>query len=150
MPTKAIKLWVDDLRKAPEGWHWAKTITEAIRMLSMELVAVVAIDHDIMHAVPRQSFLPIPQEVWDTFTPEQAEKIRKYAGDGIEVPIACAEDYSAVAHYIAAMTIDERPSEVWVHTANPVGSGNIHNILKPCIGMVVYRGFHPDWKKENT
>lgn len=42
-----MKLFVDDLRPAPEGWHWAKTNTEAIRLLATKCVREVSLDHDI-------------------------------------------------------------------------------------------------------
>lgn len=44
-----IKLWCDDLRPAPEGWHWAKTITEAMRTLATQDVEEISLDHDIGH-----------------------------------------------------------------------------------------------------
>ena len=28
-----MKLWLDDVRKPPEGWAWAKTADEAIELL---------------------------------------------------------------------------------------------------------------------
>ncbi|MEK7216089.1 MAG: cyclic-phosphate processing receiver domain-containing protein [Chloroflexota bacterium] len=46
-----IKLFVDDLRDPPEGWHLARTVTEAIRVLATAPVRVaeVSVDHDITH-----------------------------------------------------------------------------------------------------
>lgn len=40
-------LWVDDERRAPEGWSWARTFREAIRQLSMAHWHVVSLDHDL-------------------------------------------------------------------------------------------------------
>jgi len=42
-----MKLFVDDQREAPAGWHPARTVTEAIRILSNNYVEVVSLDHDI-------------------------------------------------------------------------------------------------------
>lgn len=42
-----IKLFVDDERKCPEGWVPAKTVTEAIRILALQDVEEVSLDHDI-------------------------------------------------------------------------------------------------------
>lgn len=42
-----IKLYVDDVRECPEGWHLARTITEAIRILATMSVDEVSLDHDI-------------------------------------------------------------------------------------------------------
>ena len=42
-----MKLFVDDIRKCPEGWHLARTVTEAIRVLSTIEAEEVSLDHDI-------------------------------------------------------------------------------------------------------
>lgn len=42
-----IKLFVDDWRDPPPGWHLAVTITEAIRLLEGGFVDVLSLDHDI-------------------------------------------------------------------------------------------------------
>lgn len=46
-----IKLFVDDIRDAPEGWHLVRTVTEAIRALATAPVTIteVSCDHDITH-----------------------------------------------------------------------------------------------------
>ena len=51
-----MNLWVDDLRnpedfRPGEDFHWAKTITEAIRILASRKVGEVALDHDISHSI---------------------------------------------------------------------------------------------------
>lgn len=42
-----MKLFVDDIRPAPEGWQLARTIGQAIRALSTGLVEEISLDHDI-------------------------------------------------------------------------------------------------------
>lgn len=42
-----MKLWVDDLRPAPEGWLWVKGSAEAIDVLGREPIDVVSLDHDL-------------------------------------------------------------------------------------------------------
>lgn len=49
-----IRLWIDDLRPAPEGWVWVKTSQEAIQKLSDitllkedHLLQLVSFDHDL-------------------------------------------------------------------------------------------------------
>lgn len=51
-----IKLFVDDWREAPEGWHWARTITEAVRLLEAGFVEVVSLDHDIVKSATGMDF----------------------------------------------------------------------------------------------
>lgn len=42
-----IKLYVDDLRKCPEGWVLAKNIAEAIPYIRLGQVAMLSLDHDL-------------------------------------------------------------------------------------------------------
>lgn len=46
-----LKLFVDDWRSAPQGWHLATTISEAIRVLATQEVSHVSLDHDIHYRV---------------------------------------------------------------------------------------------------
>ena len=53
-----MKLWIDDVRPAPEGYIWLKTVNEAIRYIEIygdyldfdnnlvDLIEVIDIDHD--------------------------------------------------------------------------------------------------------
>lgn len=42
-----MKLWIDDIRKAPNGWVWVKTSTEAIKMLLSHPIEEISFDHDL-------------------------------------------------------------------------------------------------------
>lgn len=44
-----MKLYVDDLRKCPEGWKVARTITSAISHLYHGRVQEISLDHDICY-----------------------------------------------------------------------------------------------------
>lgn len=46
-----MKLWIDDVRPAPEGYHWVKTVIGAIFEIERleerrEVVDLIDIDHD--------------------------------------------------------------------------------------------------------
>lgn len=43
-----MKLYVDDLRRCPDGWKLARTITEAISHLHNGRVHEISLDHDIV------------------------------------------------------------------------------------------------------
>lgn len=52
-----MKLFVDDYRKSPDGWHLAKTITEAIRLLSGIIYwDAISLDHDIIYREGKHAF----------------------------------------------------------------------------------------------
>lgn len=46
-----MKLWLDDIRPAPEGWVWVKTIDEAKPYLEQG-VSHASLDNDLGEAVP--------------------------------------------------------------------------------------------------
>ena len=68
-----MKLWIDDIRKAPEGWHTARTVTEAIALLDENNVSEVSLDHDISHGITlgigRNSPITRPYPCGETFVP---------------------------------------------------------------------------------
>ncbi len=42
-----MKLWVDDLREPPPGWHWAKSSKRAIAYLYYPWIQQMSLDHDL-------------------------------------------------------------------------------------------------------
>lgn len=42
-----MKLWLDDVRPAPEGWTWVKTVDEARARLVAGGVDHLSLDHDL-------------------------------------------------------------------------------------------------------
>ncbi len=84
-----IKLFVDDIRPEPKGWHRARTVLEAIRTLQMMAVEEVSLDHDI------ECYEPI---------------------HGISH--SSEETFFSVARYIALMSKETRPKTIRIHTSN--------------------------------
>jgi hypothetical protein len=46
-----MKLWIDDVRPAPEGWVWIQTTDEAIAFIimnkpSLDPIEIISLDHD--------------------------------------------------------------------------------------------------------
>ena len=80
-----VKLWVDELRPAPNGWVWAKTITDAIRYLDHEDIEGVSIDYDIslLVAIGRKT----PQEVHSSETFEPVARFIANAFEAGSFPI---------------------------------------------------------------
>lgn len=96
-----MKLYVDDLRKCPEGWTLARTNTEAIRLLATGYVEEISIDHDIC----------------TPFSGELSEPVRRRLQIG-------QETFQPVVYYIVAMNPEFRPKIITMHTAN-VGAGRL-------------------------
>lgn len=60
-----MKLFVDDIRRCPDGWTPARTVTEAIRILATMPIDVVSLDHDICC----QPDTGENHSSWETFEP---------------------------------------------------------------------------------
>lgn len=106
----SIRLYVDDIRKEPEGWVRAKTVTEAIRILDEQDVVEVSLDHDISMKVS--------------------------VGYGDSRPFASPETYEPVARFIRQMHLAFLNGgghfgieKVTLHTANAVGAEKMKAIL---------------------
>lgn len=102
-----MKLFIDDIREAPDGWTLATTVTEAIRILSRfrNEIDFISIDHDISY----------PVEV-----------------NGLSRPYPSPETFQAVAYYLA--DVYERYDSTYlphitIHSANPVGCTTLSAIL---------------------
>jgi len=102
-----MKLFVDDLRKCPEGWTLARNNTDAIRLLATGYVEEISIDHDI--CVP--------------FHGEISEPVRRRLQIG-------GETFQPVVYYIALMSEATRPKVIHFHTANPAGAMRMQGILQ--------------------
>ena len=42
-----MRVWLDDIRPAPEGWVWVETVEEAIELMSSGEVLEASLDHDL-------------------------------------------------------------------------------------------------------
>lgn len=102
------------MRPCPPGWHIARTVDEAIRILAdgmhtlIDPVKVVDLDHDIKYLVTVDL---------------------KGDGNKTEIEVASPETFQPVARYIALMPPEYRP-EVLFHTANPDGERAMRAILE--------------------
>ena len=107
-----MKLWVDDIRPAPEGWTRARSVTEAIRILATMEVSEVSLDHDISMKVM----------VGDV-----------ESGYSEPRPFRSNETFEPVAWFLREMSRDRPegrfPSFVTLHTANSNGADKMKAIL---------------------
>ena len=107
-----MKLYIDDLRKCPEGWTLARTNTEAIRTIYWNSpLEEISIDHDIC----------------TPFSGELSEPVRRRLQIG-------QETFQPVVYYIIALPPELRPKKVTMHTAN-VQAGKLMIDLMKGAGM---------------
>lgn len=105
-----MKLWVDDIRNAPDDtWQVARSVSAAIRTIARfrDEITEISLDHDISH--------PINHDLSKMTT--------------------CEETFAAVAYYIAEVymtnaTLKDAPvPKITLHTSNPVGADDMKSIL---------------------
>lgn len=127
-----VKLFVDDYRSVPDNsWHLAKTITEAIRILSGPLpVEVISLDHDILLRHDRiddfsYAVLQAAKKWGYAITTEKSERIAM-----------SDETFASVARYIALLPKERLPKVVYIHTANSHGARDMANILEGIVPVV--------------
>lgn len=103
---EGLKLWVDDIRNpvsfVGEGWHWAKTVTEAIRILDTMSVSELSLDHDISMKVS--------------------------VGYGDARPFCSPETFEPIARFVAHVYEPEQ-IKITLHTANAEGARKMAEIL---------------------
>ena len=96
------KIWVDDIRPAPEGYYWVKTVDLCKDLLRWHkipsrlgtklLIEEISLDHD--------------------------------AGDYFQY----GGDYIKILDYMEELEINDIP--IHLHTANPVGRENMRRIIQ--------------------
>lgn len=115
----SIKLFVDDIRKCPKGWTGARTVTEAIRILSTEDVTEVSLDHDIQCDIK----MGIPHASSETF--EAVAWFVKIHNDFNSQMCGCSYHDG----YSSDKTTCPRIIKVRIHTSNFIKGRKMAEIL---------------------
>lgn len=102
-----MRLFVDDIRRCPDGWEIARTNTKAIRTLATVQVDEISIDHDICCMMEQA----------------QSQGLSGYTHSSNET-------YMPVVYYILAMARELRPKKVYIHTANCYAGNIMMELLK--------------------
>lgn len=101
-----MKIWVDDVRPAPEGHVWCKSTREALRTITMhrDEISEIALDHD-------------------------AGDYRRDGGDYIGI-LKELERLSRSSIHGPYWSVRLREIEFSIHSANPVGVQNMRLIIQ--------------------
>lgn len=107
------KLWVDDIRRPPEGqWIWARTNEDAKEALAVYYITEISMDHDMGHH-DRD-----PDDEDSIFLRGDAE-----------------EDGTELAKWMIEFGLV--PQKVTIHSWNPDGAKRMANLLRPhCLTLV--------------
>ena len=114
IPRRDVKLWLDDLRPAPEGWVWCKTV-DAAQFLMLHNVVEMSLDHD----------LGACSDCSEGLTPEQWLEKYNYRS----MP-HCSHVGTGVTFLNWVEAEKKWPfKKPTVHSANPVGTKNMRQII---------------------
>lgn len=126
-----MKLWLDDIRPAPEGWVWVKTAYAAKAHLARFTVEVASLDHDLGICQECESALLQPDSEICMATMLYCE----HNGSGADVAKWLAENP------------DRCPtSYIIIHSFNIVGAVTMQKIL---VDKVATPCFISPYKKSN-
>ena len=101
-----MKIWVDDVRPAPDGYVWCTTTNEAKHIIT-SVMAMYIISHRAY--LPSITILDLDHDAGD---------MAKYGGDYIEIL-----NWMEKQDYSVAIPIR-------LHTMNPVGRENMRRIIR--------------------
>lgn len=110
-----IKLWVDDIRPAPEGYIWCHSVNEAIK-------AICKFEDDKDNLLDEWDFPPA--EIWN-MTIEVID-IDHDAGDYFKD----GGDYIEILNWLEEFKIPDTTYLFGLHTRNPVGRMNMKAIIE--------------------
>lgn len=105
-----MKVWLDDIREAPEGWVRATTALEAVTLLREKEVTEISLDHDLGKVDPLRTIYASGYDV-AKFIERQVYDSKAYV-----------------------------PPKVHIHTDNPVGRANIRATMEKVEKLLNQRG----------
>ena len=115
-----MKIWVDDIRPAPDGYRWCKSVNETIRLINSSEAGVnrcmdnghkCFLDHDY----PGRTACYQHAEDWEIEVIDLDHDAGDYAADG--------GDFIKVLDWLEATGRDSYP--IRLHTMNHVGRQNV-------------------------
>lgn len=91
-----MRIWLDDVRPAPEGWVWVGTVEEAIGLMSSGEVLEASLDHDLGDG-EQEGYALVLYMAENDLWPEEAISVHSSNPPGAERMAGVIERYG---HYI--------------------------------------------------
>lgn len=110
-----VYLWLDDIRPAPEGWLWVKTVDEAIEVIVAQDVMFASLDHD----------LGACDDCLEGLTPDEWLVKHDYRS------MPNCDHFGTGYSFVSWMEqYDRWPTmKPYVHSANPVGAARMRQVI---------------------
>lgn len=123
-----MKLWIDDVRPAPKGYVWCKSVLDAIGCIGLfeKSVACYQWELDTANFPELHGGLkPIPENIQEQLNRNKIEliDIDHDAGDYVQ----CGGDYIKLLDWLEETG---RNYPIRIHSANPVGVQNMRRIIE--------------------
>ena len=107
-----MKIWIDDIRPAPKGYQWCKTVNQAINMIQ-------GFEDDVENALDEYDYPST--ELWNM----SIELIDIDHDAGIYV-----EDGGDYIKFLNWLEETGRNYPIHIHSMNPVGIANMRRIIE--------------------
>lgn len=109
-----MKLWIDDIRPAPEGYIWVKSVNEAKNIISAENTLFRKL------VTEARDTSKLPKELFDRWLIDLDHDAGEYTNDG--------GDYIKLLDWIEWLGADY--IDFHIHSQNPVGIENMRRIIR--------------------
>ena len=113
-----MKLWIDDIRPAPDGYDWITSVNEAINVILIAEKTVTSL---------------IKQKELIGIEPDRDGITKKYGIELIDIDDDAGDEASDGGDYIKLLDwLEEtgRSYPIRIHSQNPVGVENMRRIIK--------------------
>lgn len=121
-----MKLWLDDIRPAPAGWHHVKNIREAKDVLMTGLVTHASLDHDLGACAECMGGKTV--EEWMADHNNQAMPYCSHVGTGYD--LVCWMEENNIWPSIGIV----------IHSKNPVGKARMAQVMMKCVPRKYFIG----------
>lgn len=104
-----LKVWLDDVRKPPQGWVWCTTPTQVLTLVDAGVVCELSLDHDLGDDAG--------------------------IGTGYDVVVGLEDRWAEILHGLSPKQALPDPqrllsiSTIRCHSANPVGRKRIESVV---------------------
>jgi hypothetical protein len=106
-----VRLWLDDMRPAPPGWLWARSVNEAVELCAEHTITHMSLDHDLGYFASeggdgsRFTDWLAEHDKW----PERGFRVHSSNPVGVRSMLATADRYADLASFGAGSSTRGTP-----------------------------------------
>ena len=115
-----MKLWVDDIRPAPEGYIWVKSVNEGIDIIDDIMMLGEDINFSMKSKVLKKEIGRVFYSLFNDFIIDIDHDAGQFQKDG--------GDYIKFLNYLEEVGLED--CTIHIHSQNPVGVENMRRIIR--------------------